>query len=318
MAENTEKIRDEGVREIDLIDLLLVLLKHKWLILSSVAVAAVFGFIYPILQSESLENKKLPLSEEPAIYYSECLIEANQVPLDRITRLILRRNFVFQMIEENHLRNDFQKVFKAEKKGNNAGHEWVSLREIYRSLNDNLFLSPSGNLLTIGFASRQKDFPPKVVNAFIFSLSENFRKRELESNTKQLDSLSRRLVDARDPFLKARIAERVTMQMDKLAQIRSVKYYGFDLLDPPSLIDRVRIVWKGSEKRIESQESRGVPPPPIRPKRPKYGMIFLLLILASLVVSVTLAFFLEYLGNMKTREPGKVAALKRYFSIRQK
>jgi Na+-driven multidrug efflux pump len=47
-------------------------------------------------------------------------------------------------------------------------------------------------------------------------------------------------------------------------------------------------------------------------------VLILLLILASLVVGVTLAFFLEYIHKMKTRETEKIALLKRYLSIRGK
>jgi len=47
-------------------------------------------------------------------------------------------------------------------------------------------------------------------------------------------------------------------------------------------------------------------------------MIILLLILASLMVGVTLAFFIEYLSNVKKLDPEKFAVMKRYLSIRPK
>ena len=318
MAGETEKEDSEREAEISLLDLFIVLLKYKWMILTFVLVAAILGFAYMEISSKQSEVKNLHVQGESVFYYSECLVEPDRDVMEKIKQIIIRRDFVLKMVEENHLQNELQQAILNEKKQSGGTGEQPAVQEVYGWLRQNLFITPSGTVLTLGFASSQNDLPSRIINAFLLSLSEFFRKRDLEILVNQQNLLRRHLANAQDSFLKAKIAEEIAKVMGKETRIRSEKYYGFELLDPPSLVDRVKITKKGNEKKIEALVGWTSPSLPSVSRTPKYMLLILLLILSSLVVSITLAFFLEYIHKMKAREPERMALLKRYLSIRRK
>jgi hypothetical protein len=318
MAGETKKEDSEREAEISLLDLFIVLLKYKWMILTLVLVAAILGFAYAKISSKQNEVKILHVPAESVFYYSECLIEPDSGVREKISSLLPRRNFVLKTVEENYLLNDVQQAILNEKRKDEITSEKPSAQEVHNWIRQNLFQTPTGNVLAIGLTSREKDLPPKIINAFLSGISEYFRRRDLEIFAKQESLLRRHLAAAHDSFLKDRIAIEITNLMEKKTRAEIKKYYGFELVDPPSATERVRINLKGSEKKIEVLGNVSDPSQTPPTRRAKYTILTLLLILASLVVGVTLAFFLEYIHNMKTREPERMALLKRYLSIRGK
>jgi hypothetical protein len=318
-----KKIDYEGAEEVNLLDLVILLLKYKWLILCIVLLTTVVAFAYLNLSAKTTGMKGAAGPQVPIFYYSECLIEPYKNVIEKFveigaaekySQLVLGPNFALHMVEENHLLNDIQKAILNEKKQDGRTEELPSSREVYGWLRRNLILKPSGSVLSVGFVSPEKNLPPRILNGYLFSLSEYFRRRDLESLVAKEKLLRGHLAAAEDSSLKARLAEEIFRIIDKKIRARSEKYYGFELLDPPSLIDGVKIIQKGNEKQIEILESLGSP----TISKTKSWMLLLLAILASLVVGVTLAFSLEYIRNMKRHEPDKVALLKRYLSIRSK
>ncbi|MBP1716588.1 MAG: hypothetical protein H6Q43_26 [Deltaproteobacteria bacterium] len=315
MLEEKEKTADPNREEINLLDLIIVILKYKWMIVSIVLLTGFIGFGYFYLAGKSSEGKPVEELATPILYYSECMIEGRSVSTEKINLMIYRRNFVLRMMEENNLLNEIQQAILAEKKKGEATDEQATPQDVYRWLRQNLFLSTSGGVLTLGFVCAQKDLPPKIINAFLFSLSEDFRKRDLESSMLKQNLLRRQLAVTQDSFLKERIALELITLMEDEEKARSGKYYGFILLDPPSITDKVRVARKGSEKQIESLE-HWVSVSPSSP--PSYGIMVFLLLLASLVVAVSVVFFLESIEKSRQKSPEKIALLKRYASLRLK
>ncbi|MCG6538399.1 MAG: hypothetical protein L7F78_27705, partial [Syntrophales bacterium LBB04] len=236
MTELNHRQDQEGPAELSLIDLIIVLLKYKRMILSFVIITVLggLGLIY-LWNQRSASRSVSEISLRPAggIYYSECLIEPERGLLERINSLIYRRNFVFQMIQENHLEADIQKAIQSEEKETAAAGEAVPRPEIFRWVRGNLFATVSGNVLTLGFTAPQEDLPPKMISAFLKSLSDFSRRLDLDRIAAQQKDLRRNLAEARDPFLKARISEEIVKLLGNEAKVRNEKYYRFDLLDPP-------------------------------------------------------------------------------------
>lgn len=315
MLEEKEKTADPNREEINLLDLIIVILKYKWMIVSIVLLTGFIGFGYFYLTGKSSEGKPVEELATPILYYSECMIEGRGVSTEKINLMIYRRNFVLRMIEENNLLNEIQQAILPEKRKGEATDEQATPQDVYRWLRQNLFLSTSGGVLTLGFVCAQKDLPPKIINAFLYSLSEDFRKRDLESSMLKQNLLRRQLAVTQDSFLKERIALELITLMEDEEKARSGKYYGFILLDPPSITDKVRVARKGSEKQIESLE-HWVSVSPSSP--PSYGIKVFLLLLASLVVAVSVVFFLESIEKSRQKSPEKIALLKRYASLRLK
>jgi hypothetical protein len=194
--------------------------------------------------------------------------------------------------------------------------------EIYRWLRANLFVTVSENFLTLGFAAPQRDLPPKMISAFLRSLSEFSRKLNLDRIAAQQKGLQRNLAEAREPFLKAKISEEIVKLLGNEARARNEKYYGFELLDPPLIVDKIRILRQGKDKKVESLDD-WVSVPPSRSsggatRGSRYGMVGFLLLLASLVMAVSLAFFFESIEKTRQRNPEKLARLKKFLSLRHK
>jgi hypothetical protein len=176
----------------------------------------------------------------------------------------------------------------------------------------------------MGCAAPSEDLPPKMVSGFLSSISEHLRKLDVDRITARKNDLNFALAEARDPFLKARISDEIIKLLENESRIRSEKYYRFLLLDPPQLAEQVRILRQGKERKLElvkdgmSSSSRSSIGSAGSARRPNYVMVFLLLLLASLVVAVSLAFFLEIIEKSRQRNPEKVELLKRYASFRHK
>jgi hypothetical protein len=318
MAGETKKEDSERETEVSLLDLFIVLLKYKWMILTFALVAAILGFAYGKISFKQNEAKNLHTQGESVFYYSECLIEPDHGMRDNISALLSRINFVLRTVEENHLLNDLQRAILNEKKKDGITTEERSAQETYIWLKQNLFQTTKGDFLAIGLTSKEKDLPAKMINAFLASISEHFRRRDLEIFARQENLLRRQLVVANNSLLKDRIAIEIAGLVDRRTRAESRKYYGFELVDPPSIIERVRVNLKGAERKIEALENVPLPLQTSPTRGGRYTMIIILLILASLMVGVSLAFFLEYIHKMKTQEAEKMALLKRYLSIRRK
>jgi hypothetical protein len=318
MPGETKKEDSEKQAEINILDLFIVLLKYKWMMLAFVLVAAILGFAYVKISSKQGAAINLHAQAEPVFYYSECLIEPDLGMKEKIIMLLPRPNFVLKVVEENHLLNDLQQAILHEKKKAEIESEKPSAQEVHNWLKRNLFQNSKGDFLAIGLTSQEKNLPPKIINALLASISEHFRRRDLEIFARQENLLRRQLVVANNSLLKDRIAIEIAGLVDRKTRAESRKYYGFELVDPPSIIERVRVNLKGTERKIEAVENAPGSFQTSPPRRPNYMMIILLLILASLAVGLTLALFLEYIHKLKKRETEKIALLKQYLSIRRK
>jgi hypothetical protein len=318
MAGETKTEDSEKQREINLLDLFIVLLKYKWMILAFVLVAAILAFAYVKIFSKQSAAINLHAQPELIFYYSECLIEPDLGMKEKIIMLLPRLNFVLKVVEDNHLLNDIQQAILNEKKKAEIEAEKPSAQEVHNWLKRNLFRTATGGLLAIGLTSREKDLPPKIINAFLTSISQYFRARDLAVITKRASLLRRQLAASHDSFLKDRIAMEITNLIDMKTRAESRKYYGFEVVDSPSTVEKVVVNLKGNEKKVIPLENVSVFPQTSPSRRPRYSMIILFFILASLVLGITLAFFIEYIRNIKRQDPEKFAILKGYLSFRSK
>jgi hypothetical protein len=323
---NNKKTHDDDLGELNLVDFLIVLLKYKKLIISIPMICALIGIGYfyiaaklnvAILQPES------GLSSNNVKYYSECLIEPIQNNEKRINLILLRRNFVLNMLEENGLLADVHKVISDEKKPEQIQANQIDKIDIYRWFRKNIYIFPTGDVITIGFTASEKDIPPKVIGGILYSLNNFFGKIDLETITQELNGLGQQLSVTKDPKLKEKMSEKIVAYLQDEIKIKKSKQYVFKLLDPPTLSEKVKVFGSGNDRKIESLESWiGTSPlnSNLRSKHiiSRYILIIFLIIISSFTVAITIAFFREYLLKMKTNDPRKIAELKKHLSIRQK
>jgi hypothetical protein len=325
MTELNPQPDQESVAEFSLLDVIIVLLKYKKMIFFTVVISILGGMGLLFLLNQ--KNPGLPVSNillHPAegVYYSECLIEPEPGALQRINWMIYRRNFVLRMIQDNNLESDIQKAIQPENAVKTPSEEMGSMPEFYRWVRSNLFVTVSDKVLTIGFAAPQRELPPKMVFGFLKSISEYLRKLDMDRISVQKNGFDKELAKAQNPVLMAKISDELVELLKNEARTKSAKYYRFELIDPPTIVDKVRILRQGNDKKLESLEDWVSVPGPGSPdahqKGSRYGLVFFLLLLASLVVAVSLAFFLESIEKSRQRSPEKIALLKRYASFRRK
>jgi hypothetical protein len=325
MTESDNRPGQESFTEFNLLDAFIVLLKHKIMIFFVVIILVLGGMALLLLWNQRSTGQSVSDVVVPpvvGVYYSECMFEPEPELLERVNWLIYRKNFIFQMIQENYLEPDIQKAIQFEGQEKKPTRETVSMPEVYRWVRSNLFVTVSGKLLTLGFTAPFQDLPPKMISGFLRSISEYLRKLDLNRIAARKNDLGLSLAETKDPILKARFSEEMVKLLGNESRARNEKYYRFELLDPPLMVEKARILWQGNDKKLELLEE-GVPAPYRQlsarsAKNPNYGMVFLLLLLASLVVAVSLAFFLESIEENRLKNSEKIALLKRYASFRRK
>ena len=124
-------------------------------------------------------------------------------------------------------------------------------------------------------------------------LSEFLRQRTLEEAAAQQAQLSQQLARTTDPLLKNRLYELIARQIEKETLAKVQKYFSFNVIDAAFV----------PEKKF----------------KPKRAQICILSVVVAFFIAVFLAFFLEYMHNLKEREdPERLANLRRSLRFRQK
>ncbi|MBU1965480.1 MAG: hypothetical protein KKD24_06670, partial [Proteobacteria bacterium] len=98
--------------------------------------------------------------------------------------------------------------------------------------------------------------------------------------------LAQQLSKTTDPILKNRLYELIAKQIEKETLAKVQKYYSFNIIDPAF-----------------------VPENKFKPKR---AQICLISVVVAFFIAIFLAFFMEYVKNLKTREdPERLANLRK-------
>ena len=148
------------------------------------------------------------------------------------------------------------------------------------------------NVMRIGFESKDPEMARTILNYYIVGLSEFLRRQTLEDAAAQQVHLSQQLSKMTDPLLKNRLYELIAKQIEKETLAKIQRYYSFTVVDPAFVPEK-----KFKPKRADLHDlGRG-----------------------GLFVAIFLAFFLEYLKNLRTREdPERLANLRKSMRLRNK
>lgn len=296
MVENDQCQNKEQQKEVGFLDLLIVLLKHKWMILSIVLLTTVISTAYIYIKFYGV--KKAPPRATAAqvnLYYSDCGIESDLVPIDSINMILLSRTLTTSMSEAHKLKKIGLEIWDEKE------NKWMTVQT--KTLEETgLFptvkIKKTNNTITLSVVSMNNDLPQKLLNDYLKEISEYFRQRDLKNYESKLRLYRQQLDIAKDYILRTRLMDTILVTMNQLTRARSDAYYGFNIIDPPS--DPISM-------------PAPVPAPPS--KQPNYGMVVLLLMLASFIIAVSLAFIIEYINNMRIREPGKYDLMKKYLRL---
>jgi hypothetical protein len=318
-----KKSYDDDLGEINFVDFLIVLLKYKKMIISVPMICALIGIGYFYIAPKMNVVKSKFTSDTYGgniQYYSECLIEPAKNFEKKINLIIFRRNFILNMLEENGLLIDIKKAIADEKKPEQVNENQIGKKEIYHWIRNNLYISPYGDVITIGFTAPEKEIPLKIIEGILFSLNNFFGRIDLETIAQELNMLNQQLAITREPELKETISEKIVSYLQDEVKIKKSKQYVFKLLDPAALSRKVQIFGSGKDRKIVSLEpwtDTFISTLNSRSKNimSRHIIIIFLIIISSFMIVVTIAFFREYISKIKFNHPEKYAELRKYLSF---
>jgi uncharacterized protein involved in exopolysaccharide biosynthesis len=294
--------------EINLLDLLIVLLKHKKMIISVVFLAGVLAVLYSFRLTNIYRSEctLAPTSQEKsagalaalgglgAMVASEAGI-TTAGSLEQLSVVLKSRELTNTIVRQHNL---MPVLF--EKSWDRKNQRWKvkkppTLQDAYKSIQTILNAAPDKkqNIMVLTFELSDPHMAQTILNYYVEGLSEYLRRQTLNDTAAQQAQLYEQLAKTSDPLLKNKLYELIARQIEKETLARVQKYYSFSVIDPPFV----------PEKKF----------------RPRRAMICMLSVVVAFFVAVFLAFFLEYAQNLKTREnPERLANLRNALRLRKR
>jgi uncharacterized protein involved in exopolysaccharide biosynthesis len=149
------------------------------------------------------------------------------------------------------------------------------------------------NVVNLSFEAQEPEMARKILNYYIDGLSDFLRNQILTDAAAQQRHLGEQIAKTSDPLLRNRLYELIAKQIEQETLARVQRYYSFNVIDPPYV--------------------------PERKFKPKRTLICVLSVVVALFLAIFLAFFLEYVRNLRTREdPARLESLRAAFRFRRK
>jgi uncharacterized protein involved in exopolysaccharide biosynthesis len=294
--------------EVNLLDLFIVLLKHKVMIFSVVVLAGIAAVVISLLMPTVYRSEATiaPTTQERvsgglsalgalggfgAMIASEVGIGATG-SLEQFDVVLNSRELTASIVRKYDLlpflfENDWDPIKKEWKE------EAPKAEEIYKAVHNLLKVTPDKkqNIMKVSFEAKDPRMAQTILNYYIVGMSEFLRRQTLEDAAAQQVHLSQQLAKTTDRLLKNKLYELIANQIEKETLAKIQKYFSFNVIDPAY-----------------------VPEEKFKPKR---ALICILSVVVAFFIAVFLAFFLEYVHNLKTREdPERLANLRKSMRLR--
>ena len=296
--------------EINLLDMFIVLLKHKWMIFSVVFAAGIIAVAASLLMTDiyrsectivPIEQEKASLSSRLSALGGFGAMVASQVgiggagSLEKFEVVLKSRELTNGLVEKHKLMpvifedswNEKTKAWKVE--------EPPTLQDAYKSMQGMLEIKPDkkNGVLKLGVIFPDPAVARRLLEYYVDGMSEFLRQQSLENVAIQRKALQEQLVTTTDPLLRTKLAEIIAQYVEKETLAKVQRYYGFNIIDPPFV----------PEKKF----------------KPKRAQICILSVFVAFFMAIFLAFIMEYVGNLKKNEdPERLANLKKYMKLRNK
>jgi len=293
--------------EINLLDMFIVLLKHKWMIFSLVFIAGVAAVIYSLMLPEIYRSEStiVPIEQEKASMSSRLsalggfgAMVASQVgiggagSMEKFEIVLKSRGLTNSLVEKHKLMPVIFKDSWDEKTKTWKTEKPPTLQDAYKSMQGMLEIKPDkkNGALKLGVISPDPVLAQRLLNYYVDGMSEFLRQQTLENVAIQSKALQEQLITTTDPLLRTKLAEIIAQYVEKETLAKVQRYYGFNVIDPPFV----------PEKRF----------------KPKRRQICILSVVVAFFMAVFLAFIMEYVGNLKKNEdPERFENLKKYMRL---
>jgi uncharacterized protein involved in exopolysaccharide biosynthesis len=286
--------------EINLLDLFIVLLKHKVMILTVVILTGIAAVTASLLMTKIYRSEAtiVPTGQDQgagalsalggfgALIASEAGIGGSG-SLEQFDVVLKSRELTNIIVQQHNLLPIlFEDDWDAEAK--RWKEEPPKLEDIQKAV-ENIFsisADKKKNVMRLSVEDKDPKMAQTILNYYIVGLSEFMRRQTLTDAAAQREHLLQQLANTTDPLLKNRLYELVAKQIEKETLAKVQKYYSFDVIDPAFV--------------------------PEKKYRPKRALICVLSVTVAFFFAVFLAFFLEYIQNLtRNEDPERLAGLRR-------
>lgn len=298
--------------EINLFDLLLVLLRRKWLIAGFVFFAGVAAVIISLLMTNIYRSDATILPKEEEKTTSSMLSSAlgglggmvagelglgGAGSLEKL-QVVLQSRYLAQRVIEKYdlmpillpdLWDETAKKWKTKNWFGLVDMQAPTLQDgVKKLIGDLLNVTSDSKMgtLKVSFEDRDPSKAKSVVEYLLIETSETMREVVLRDAAENMKFFSGQLEKTTDPLLRAKIYEMLAREIEKDTFARAQKYYGFYVPDPPFA------------------------PDPNKEAKPKRALICVLSVALAFFIAIFFAFFLEYLSRLKTEDPDRYHQMK--------
>ena len=298
--------------EINLLDLLLVLVRRKRLIIGTVLFAGIAAVFISLLLSNIYRSEATILPREQEQSPSGALSSAlggmggavtSQLgmggpgPLEKLEVTMKSKYLAQRVIEKCNLMPILFSSDWDEKAKKWTADEPPTVQDGIKKIIDDLMtvtLDIKKGTLKMSFDHRSPETAKNVVDYFLTQMSEIMREVVLQDAAENMKFLTEQLDRTTDSLMRAKIYDMLAREIEKSTFARAQKYYGFYVPDPPVVSDL--------DKKA----------------KPKRALICVLSVVVGFFIAVFLAFFLEYLGRLKTDDPDRYRLLREGLKLRKK
>ncbi|MFC1799002.1 Wzz/FepE/Etk N-terminal domain-containing protein [Thermodesulfobacteriota bacterium] len=281
--------------EINLVDLLLVILKHKWLIFMLVFLTGVGAVFYSlsltnIYRSEAMitprEEEKgagvaIPnlgglgglVAGELGLGGGGSLKKLEMVLNSRYLSTHILQKYKLMPVVFVDLWDASTKAWLSEEKPTEQDGV-MALKGMLK-----VGVDIKKDTITVGFEHKDPATAQKIVSYYLTETSELIRQVVLKDAAEKKAFFYRQTERIADPLLKEKIYLLLAKEIEKETFARVQKYYSFYVVDPPIVPDL--------DKKV----------------RPRRSTICILSVIVALFVAVFLAFFIEFVKRVKAEDP---------------
>lgn len=297
-----DKLKDfDQQSDFNLLDIMIVLLKHKWLIIAFIVLTVTFSAARIAIHNRNASNVHVNTGQpsKDILYFSEGLIEPYSESVDNIKALLTSRSLVVRLVEKNNLLPVIFHDSWDDKKQQWIAGSQPTMVDAYGRVVRKLEVKVENNLLKITYIDNNPNLPQIIIEKFILSLSDYLRSQDLAMLPNQIGFIEKKVSMTKDRHLKSRLIDENIALIEKQRRVISDKYYGFNVIDPPFVPELKPITAPAPVAVIKFLSYKSMIP----------------LLMASLSVAIALVFFIEYLKVVRRKTPEKLELLKKYMKL---
>jgi uncharacterized protein involved in exopolysaccharide biosynthesis len=309
LSEGTHSYIEED--EINLLDLFIVLLKHKLLITAMVFVAGITA-VGVSLQLDNIYRSEatiMPREEEKA---SSGVISSlgglGQIvagqfgiggggSLEKLEVVLKSKHLAKRIIEKYAL---MQVLFSDIWDGKNK--KWLSdepptIQDGIKAITEDILkltIDSQKSTIKVGIEHEDPEIAKRIVDHYLLELSEMLRQEVLTDASQNKHFFEEQLKQTNDALLKEKLYSLLAKEIEKETFARAQKFYSFIVVDPPIVPDK--------DKKV----------------RPKRALICILSVVVAFFIAVFLSFIIEYTARLRQEDPERYQALVKGLKLWQK